>query len=144
MSIADQSSANERNQGGEGSRSGNQGSAAVQAVPRRRGWRLEVGIFIRKIVNRRVVNEWQFPPRRRLHVSQHSGSGEPVLQQASALPARQTGAPIEGGSQPLALRSTATADDSDDDGSTSEETSFEAGFYVQSTVPPEYKDPPSG
>lgn len=146
MSTLDQaSSAREQARSGEASRGGNQSSTAANTGQRRRVWRLEVGFFIRKIVNRRVVSEWQFPRWRRLQAGQHSGSGEPVLQQASAAPlssAHDTGGPPAGEPRTLAMQSTATEED--DDGSTSEETRLEAGFFVQSATPPEYMDPPDG
>lgn len=109
-------------------------SASREAVPRRRGWRLEVGIFVRKLVNRRVVGYWQFPRGRRVHESQVSESVQPVLQQANQsapLLAHETVSP--------AMQST-----DDGDGSTSEKTRLEAGFFVQAATPPEYMDPPGG
>ena len=117
-------------------------SASREAVPRRRGWRPEVGIFVRKLVNRRVVGYWQFPRGRRVHESQVSESVQPVLQQANqpaALLAHETGSPAEDEQRTRAMQST-----DEGDGSTSEKTRLEAGFFVQAATPPEYMDPPGG
>lgn len=106
---------------------------------------MEFGFFLRKIVNRRVVSEWQFPRWRRHQAGQHSMGGDPGLQQASAAPvsaAHDAGAPPAGEPRTFAMQSTAAEED--DDGSTSEETSYEAGFFVrtESSSPPDYPDEP--
>ncbi|MGD2113866.1 MAG: hypothetical protein PVG07_02365 [Acidobacteriota bacterium] len=99
--------------------------------------RVELGIFVRKIVDGRVVRQWQFPPKRRAEAEQ-APVREMRASGAERAAAQEPPAPPAPPPQMLAAQAPAT----DDGGSSSDEktTTYEAGFFfrTESVSPPEW------
>lgn len=136
-------------------------SATSRATSTGRFRRWEVGFFIRKIVNGRVVREWKFPrgsarplsrgdqsrEQRELHaLSAPSSSdlpGEGDAGGPAAAFAAEPPAPPPPPPPPPSEPETET--EAGVGGSEGEEVRFEVGVFVSSsTFPGEYKDPPDG
>lgn len=113
--------------------------------------RFEVGFFVRKVVDGRVVRQWQFPPEKRRPVSAVAPSPPPVPQPVPAGGPEQAAASGEDPQvQTFALNASVPEDPPPSDGSTdnsgnSSSTTFEAGFFVrtESVSPPDYDPNPN-
>lgn len=104
--------------------------------------RFELGFFVRKVVNGRVVRHWHFPPTKRTDQPVPKPPPRPAAPEAPRDQPPTTGED-EAVARTLAL-STADSGDvaSTDDGSTTEETSttYEVGFFLRTSSTPEGDD----